>query len=130
VSDELNTALALLPWAAWGAKELIVRYVRRVDAHEDKEQATTTGKLDQVLSKVGILESDMRLLLEKLSTAAGQVAEVRARVEGLSANYGPRISNTETALVELRTRAASADSVLSELRTRLQELEARRRTTR
>ncbi len=70
---------------------------KEVDVERDK-------KMDAVLSKLGAMELDMRSLLEKHATQIGAIAEVKARVEGISANYGARISTMEQSLVELRTR--------------------------
>ena len=77
---------------------------RRKDQLEDKAEADRDDLLKQVLDKLGLLELDMRSLLEKHATSSGQVAEVKARIEGISNNHGGRLGTVEQSLVELRTR--------------------------
>lgn len=81
------------------------KYVRR----EERDEVQRDGKLDAVLAKLSALELDFRSLVEKLSTQTGAVAEVKARVEGMSANHGGRLGSVEQAIVELRTRIVALE---------------------
>ena len=71
--------------------------------------STRRKRVDAVLAKLSALELDFRSLVEKLSTQTGAVAEVKARVEGMSANHGGRIGSVEQAIVELRTRIVALE---------------------
>ena len=86
----------------------------RAELERDKAAHVSTEKLDSVLSKLVTLEVDMATLLEKNSTQIGLIAELKARVEGISANHGSRLGTAEQTLVELRTRIIG----LEEKRTR------------
>lgn len=86
-------------------KYLWDRFVRR----EQREEESRDVKLDAVLAKLTALELEMRTLVEKLSTQTGAVAEVKARVEGISTNHGSRIGSLENASTELRTRIVALE---------------------
>jgi len=76
----------------------------KAEANEVSVEKVRDEKLELVLSKLTALELEMRSLIEKLSTQTGAVAEVKARVEGISNNHGSRLGTLENAQVELRTR--------------------------
>ena len=77
---------------------------------EERVESDRDTKLDAVLDKLSAVELDMRSLVEKLSTQTGAVAEVKARVEGISNNHGSRIGEMERAFTELRTRIVSLET--------------------
>jgi hypothetical protein len=83
----------------------------RKDQLESKAEADRDDKMEQVLSKLNAMELDMRSLLEKHATQIGQVAEVKARIEGISTNHGGRLGTIEQTLVELRTRIVGLEAV-------------------
>lgn len=76
----------------------------KAEVDATKASDARTDLLGSVLEKVTALERDMSLLLEKHATSIGQVAEVKARIEGISTNHGGRLGTVEQTLVELRTR--------------------------
>ncbi len=76
----------------------------------DKKMDAMLAEMRQIVVKVGAMELDMRSLLEKHATQIGAIAEVKARVEGISTNHGARIGTIEQALVELRTRLVGIES--------------------
>lgn len=108
LSEVAPFAVGLAPW---GLQFLWGRFLRRADSAEErleKEEAAraslVTTKLDHLLEKVAGVERDMSLLVEKLSGQASEVREVKARVEGMSGSYGPRLAALELDLRELKTR--------------------------
>lgn len=76
----------------------------KAEASEANVEKGRDEKLELVLAKLTALELEMRTLVEKLSTQTGAVAEVKARVEGISNNHGSRLGTLEQTLVEMRTR--------------------------
>ncbi len=102
---ELAAAIGGGGGAAFVGKYLWDRFVRR----EEKDEHQRDSKLDTVLSKLSALELDMRSLVEKSSMQTGAVAEVKARVEGISTNHGSRIGQLEQTIVELRTRIVALE---------------------
>jgi hypothetical protein len=76
----------------------------KAETSEANVERNRDDKLELVLAKLTALELELRTLVEKLSAQTGAVAEVKARVEGISSNHGSRIGTIEQTLVEHRTR--------------------------
>lgn len=98
-----------------GGVAVLARYIweatqRRKQALEEQAEKARDGKLDTVLAKLSAVELELRSLLEKSSTTAGSISEVKSRVEGISANHGNRLGTLEQAATELRTRIVALES--------------------
>ena len=76
----------------------------KAEVSEANAERGRDDKLELVLVKLTALELELRTLVEKLSAQTGAVAEVKARVEGISSNHGSRLGTIEQTLVEHRTR--------------------------
>jgi hypothetical protein len=61
--------------------------------------------LDQVLSVLTRLERDMALMTERQAAQAASTSEVKARIDGVSANHGPRIASLEERVTRLEVQA-------------------------
>ena len=65
-------------------------------------------KLDQLLLEVASLTGEVRNDRERSATTAAAiqaaVSEVKARIDGVSANHGPRLGTVEQELAALRAR--------------------------
>jgi hypothetical protein len=70
-----------------------------------KKEDDSGAKLDSLVSAVGELKTDLRLLVQDLGISKGQVLEVQARIQGLSENYGSRIGRLEDRLTRVEVRA-------------------------
>lgn len=82
---------------------------QRKEQLEDRAEETRDAKLDTVLEKLGNLELEFRGAMERIAAQTSTLGEVRARVEGISANYGQRISEMEKELVAIRTRVEALE---------------------
>lgn len=89
----------------------------RKEQLEEKAEEARDKKLDALLAgqeeqkkQLSVVELELRGLTERLSTQAGQVAEAKARIEGISANHGGRLGAVEQALVEIRTKLAMLET--------------------
>lgn len=102
------------------------RYVSRADAREqdaekaesdrtrdaehkrDAREAEMNRKLDELLKEVATLSTETRRDRETATTTAAAiqaaVAEVKSRIDGVSANHGPRLGAVEQELAGLRAR--------------------------
>ncbi len=97
--------------AVWElGKWLIVGRLKRAEKTDEKLDAEKEQKLDALLQQgreLGVLvqriDRDLALLTQSVSVHTGTVAEVKARVDGMSQNYGQRVAKLEQDLVELRT---------------------------
>lgn len=85
-------------------KWLLERFVGRSDEAEKKAEARQEHKLDQVLVSVQNLERDLAIYREKQTAHEAVVAETRARIDGVSANHGPRVSALEERVTRLEER--------------------------
>lgn len=92
-------AVALYKAVEW----LVLGRLKKAEKAEEQAEETRDAKLDAVLEVVQRLDRDLSLLTQSLSTHVGTVAEVKGRLEGMSANYGSRLSQVEKDVVELRT---------------------------
>lgn len=102
------------------------RYVSKADAREeaaeqerkaaekeatekrDEREKEMGQKLDQLLLEVASLTGEVRNDRERSATTAAAiqaaVSEVKARIDGVSANHGPRLGAVEQELAALRAR--------------------------
>jgi hypothetical protein len=102
------------------------RYVSKADAREeaaekekkdaeladskkrDEREREMDGKLDQLLKEVAGLTVETRNDRERAAATAAAiqaaVSEVKARIDGVSANHGPRLGAVEQDLAGLRAR--------------------------
>jgi hypothetical protein len=76
----------------------------RLFKRDDRVEAEVSTKLDHLTADVASMRSDMRLLVQELGAHRGEVAEVKARVEGLSKAYGPALDALKERLIRLETR--------------------------
>lgn len=74
----------------------------------DEREREMDGKLDQLLKEVAGLTVETRNDRERAATTAAAiqaaVSEVKARIDGVSANHGPRLGAVEQELAGLRAR--------------------------
>lgn len=111
---EDSAILLVVTLAPWAVKWIFERLVRKQDAHEEQREAKLEQrdhdlslKLDAALAKLAHLESEVRIVSERISSQGAGVQEAKARIDGISANYGPRLSALEQSIVELRTRIST-----------------------
>jgi hypothetical protein len=87
---------------------LLVFFVTRLFSGKDKAEAerkdADSKKLDAVLEKIAHVEQRLEVIAERFSAQSGRVEELKARIDGVSSNHGPRIAKCEQDVVELRTR--------------------------
>lgn len=101
----------IIPWAAgpggialWElGKWVILGRLKKAEAVVEGVEKGDRDKLDTVLALVQKMEKEIGIMTEKLSTHSGTVAEVKGRIDGMSANHGARLAQVEKDLVELRT---------------------------
>lgn len=109
MSDPTDIAMTAL--GAGGGAVILGRmaqwWLARGQSAVDRAEETAASKLDQVLVAVVRLESDVRLLVSKHDAQAAEVGEVKARIEGISANYGGRLGKLEERVVVLETNASA-----------------------
>ena len=91
------------------------RFIAKADAQEeavtkrrDEREREMDGKLDQLLKEVAGLTVETRNDRERASATAAAiqaaVSEVKARIDGVSANHGPRLGELEQRMASLSTR--------------------------
>lgn len=104
-TDVLAIAAGPSAVAVWElGKWLVVGRLKKGEKIEEQNATDDRTKLDTVLSVVTKMERELALLAQQLSTHSGTVNEVKARVDGMSLNYGTRLSQFEKDIVELRVR--------------------------
>jgi hypothetical protein len=109
----------LLPWLAgpgsviaWKLGEWLVgSKVKRGEQAEEKAEDERDNKLGEVLEIVTKMERELAVMGHKLTSQAVESGEIKARVEGMSANYGSRVGLLEQ-------RLAVLDEGMRELRER------------
>lgn len=79
---------------------VLVKYVwetvkGRKDQLEQKVETTTEAKLDALVAGQGRMELELRDMRNALSNQNGEMTGIRDRVNGISADYGPRIKELE-----------------------------------
>lgn len=107
----------MLPWLAgpgsivvWKIGEWVVASkVRRGESAEAKAEDERDRQLAEVLRVVQKMEGELALLSLKLSTQAVESGELKARIDGISGNYGGRLGGIEQ-------RLAVVDEAIRELR--------------
>lgn len=67
----------------------------RKDQLEQKVETTTEAKLDALVAGQGRMELELRDMRNALSNQNGEMTGIRDRVNGISADYGPRIKELE-----------------------------------
>jgi hypothetical protein len=75
----------------------------KADEAREKASHELAAKMGEVLAVVQKMEKELAVMARDISTQAGSVNEVKARIEGISSNYGPRLAALEQGIVELRT---------------------------
>jgi hypothetical protein len=94
---------------------IVKRFVTKADQNEeaaekkrDEREREMDGKLDQLLTQVATLSTETRNDRERSAAMAAAiqaaVSEVKARIDGVSANHGPRLGAVEQELAGLRAR--------------------------
>lgn len=79
---------------------VVARYIwetvkGRKDQLEQKVETTTEAKLDSLVAGQGRMELELRDMRNALSNQTGEMTGIRDRVNGISADYGPRIKELE-----------------------------------
>jgi hypothetical protein len=79
---------------------VVARYIwetvkGRKDHLEQKVETTTEAKLDALVAGQGRMELELRDMRNALSNQNGEMTGIRDRVNGISADYGPRIKELE-----------------------------------
>ncbi len=67
----------------------------RKDQLEQKVETTAETKLDALVAGQGRMELELRDMRNALSNQNGEMTGIRDRVNGISADYGPRIKDLE-----------------------------------
>lgn len=67
----------------------------RKDQLEAKVESTAETKLDALVAGQGRMELELRDMRNALSNQNGEMTGIRDRVNGISADYGPRLKELE-----------------------------------
>jgi ABC-type transporter Mla subunit MlaD len=102
---------------AWKIVETLIgaRFKKADKTEEHAEAAKVQAEravaedVKQLRADMSEVKTDLRVLLEKLSRNDEEVRAVKARVEGLSSNYGARLAALEATVVEVKTKLASVE---------------------
>lgn len=90
-------------------QQLISRLLKKGADAEEKAAASMALKLDKVLEEVGLVKHELGLMAQSLSTTTGTVAEVKARIDGVSANHGGRLGELERKHENIETRLGALE---------------------
>jgi len=90
-------------------QQILARMLKRGADAEEKAAESMAVKLDKVLEEVGAVKHELGLMAQSLSTTTGTVAEVKARIDGVSANHGGRLGELERKHENLETRLAALE---------------------
>ncbi len=97
----------LMPILGWAGSIVatvgVTIWASRIFGKRDKAEDVASDKLDKLLADVAAMSAELKVISERLSGHAAEVVEVKARVEGISQNYGTRLGKVEEAIVEVRT---------------------------
>ena len=88
---------AVVTWA-------ISRAFRRSDRAEQENADETRSTLRTLVEGQHAMQRSMDSLVQSVGTQGATVQEVKARVDGISSNYGGRISGIEKDLARLAER--------------------------
>lgn len=95
---------------------LVTRFFRRAEQAEDsREEAQAevvkelNSKLDAVLSELHELKSETRADRERAAAVQSALSEVKNRIDGISANHGPKIGALEQEMAALKARVDSVE---------------------
>lgn len=94
---------------------VVSRFVKKADtqleraaAEQAERERAMNEKLDQLLREVAEIKVETRNDRERAAATAAAiqaaVSEVKARIDGVSANHGPRLGAVEQELAALRAR--------------------------
>ena len=97
---------ALWKFGEW----LVVSKLKKGEVLEAKAESELERKVDLLLSKVTSIESESRVAAERAVAANAVVAEVKARIDGVSNNHGGRIGALELDLARQGERIAAIES--------------------
>lgn len=86
---------------------LVMRQVASGEKAVQHVEEERDHKLDEVLTVVQRMERDLAVMGHKLSTQAVEAGELKARIEGMSGNYGGRLGAVESRLAVLESRRRS-----------------------
>lgn len=94
-----------------GVAFLAKRFVSKADSVEqkreeerDERERSMVEKLERLLAEVAELKTEVRADRERAAAVQAAVNEVKARIDGVSANHGPRIGALEQELAALKAR--------------------------
>ena len=91
-------ALAKFAW------DFITARAKKADQMEADDRAEEAADIKKLLEVTQEIRRDMALFQQTLNTQAGVVAEVKGRLDGISANYGTRLSSLEQSVAGLVTK--------------------------
>ncbi len=138
MADPLETASLLVGGgggavAVYKAMEwLVVSRLKRSEKAEEHVESEARAalreqrdKLDEVLGVVQKMDRELATLTQSLQHHQNTVSEVKARIDGISSNYGVRIGALENGATETRTRMSSVEERLTSKRQRIDAMETR-----
>ena len=105
-TDIISAAGAVLGGGAlaWKVVEwFLAARLKKADQLEEDAETEKDTKLDAIYALVQRLDREFGTLSANFSHYTGTVNEVKGRIDGMSENYGKRLSQVERDMVELRT---------------------------
>jgi len=114
VSDPIELGGAALGGAvALKAFDFVVaRFFGRVAKADEAEAKAVEGlskKLDEVLAELHALKTELAGDRERAAAVQAAVSKVEARIDGISANHGPRLGSAEQELAAVKARLDSLE---------------------
>lgn len=75
---------------------------KRVISERDAREKAMTEKLDAIATTLGEMKNDASAARERQAALASAHAEVKARIDGMSENYGRRVGQLEQEVAALK----------------------------
>lgn len=85
------------------------RVEKRAEHLEEKQESALEQKVDLLLTKMTNMEANHRVSEERAIASAAVVAEVKARIDGVSSNHGGRIGSNELEIAKLGERVSALE---------------------
>jgi hypothetical protein len=89
-----------------GAEFITLFLKRRLFDGPEKVEESTGTKLDMVVSTIGKMESDLRVLVTEFTGHKATVGKVEERVEGMSRVYGPKMDSFAESIAKLQVQVS------------------------
>jgi hypothetical protein len=84
--------------------DYLTQRAKKADDLEAGNRAEEAADIKRVLEAVTEIKSDMALFKQSLDTQGGAFVEMKARVDGISENYGTRLAKLEQGITSLETK--------------------------